>query len=89
MFIGKPECYVDFASRVTSKTYTHKTRKLFTDTRKDLLDLAMLDEQDAISAEDEEVVAAKSLFAALPTVNNDVWLDVNNDIDWKVEGDVG
>lgn len=76
MSMWKPEYYGDFASRVMRKEYARKAWKRLTDTGRDLTDLSMLDEQDALMAKVEEVVAAERAVAAVPAVDNDSLLDV-------------
>lgn len=49
----------------------------------------MLDEKDALTAENEKTVVAELVVAAVPTFDNDALLDVNEDDDCKLEGTVG
>lgn len=75
--MGWPEFHGDFASRGLSKAYTRKAWKQFMDADKDLTELPVMEEQDALRAEYEKVVAAKPVGAAVPAVDNDKLLDVN------------
>lgn len=70
-----------FASLGLLEAYDSKARKRFTDTGKNLTNLPTFDEQDALMAEEGEVVAVEAVVAAVPAVNNDAFLDVNKDDD--------
>lgn len=59
MPLRRPEYHGNFAGRVMLKAYVRKRWKRFTDTGKGMTDLPMLDEQDALMAEEEAVVAAE------------------------------
>lgn len=47
------------------------------------------DEQDALTVEDYEVVAAEPMVAAIRAVDIDTVLDVSKDGDWELECPVG
>lgn len=47
------------------------------------------DEQDALTAGEEEVVAAKPADVAVPAVNVDVLLAVDTNDDWELDGTAG
>lgn len=81
--------YGSFADCGTSEAYVRKAWKVFVDTGKDLTDLPTMDEQDALKAEEDEVVAANPAPAAVPTVINEALLDVNKDGYWYLEDAVG
>lgn len=55
----------------------------------DLTDCPMLDKQIALLAMKANVVAARPALAAVPAVDNDTLLDVNEDDDWELKGAVG
>lgn len=59
------------------------------DTEKDLTDLPMLDERDALMAKEGELVAVELEAAAVPAVNNDALLDVKEDESWDFEEAIG
>lgn len=72
-----------------SGAYASEVWKRFIENGKDLTDLPILDGQDALMAEEEEVVVVDPVVAAVPAVYNDAFLDVNEDEDWELEGAVG
>lgn len=71
------------------EAYAREARKRFVDSGEDLTDLPTLDDQDALVAGDDEVVGAGQVVLAVPTVGNDVSLDVKEDDGSELECAVG
>lgn len=46
----------------------------------------MSNKQEALIAKEEEVVAVEPVVAAIPAINNDALLDMDEDEDWELEG---
>lgn len=59
------------------------------DNSKHPADLPTLDKQDALMADEHEVLAAKPVVAAVPTVDSDTLLVVKEDEGWYFEVAVG
>lgn len=72
-----------------SETGVRKTWNRFSDTNKDLTHLPTMNDQDALMAEDEKIVAVEPAAAAVPSVDDDVRLAVHEDDDREGEGAVG
>lgn len=79
----------DFASRGMLETYARRAWKRFTDTSKGLTDLPTLEGQDALMAEENEIVGAEPVIVAVLTVDVDALLNLNEDNDWELKGAVG
>lgn len=82
----RPEYHVDFASREIWKGYARKAWKRVMDTGKDLTNLPMLDEQDALIAEEENAVATEPAAPTVCFVLNHSCLDSNADGNCELEG---
>lgn len=71
----------DFPACGMSESYACKAWKLLIDTGKHLTDFSTLYKQDALLVEKDVVIAAEPVVAAVSTVDNDAWLDANEDDD--------
>lgn len=71
------------------KAYACKAWKQLTDTGNELTDLPTLNKQDALTVEEDELVAVEPVVAVVAIVNIDVLLDVNENEDCGRKGAVG
>lgn len=79
VLMSRHEYHGNFANRGTPKAYRRKAWKRFTDTGTGLTDLPMLEEQDALMAEEGKVVVVELAVAAVAAADNDASLDVSED----------
>lgn len=76
VLVGRSVYHGDFASRGMTEAYACKTWKRITDVSTDVKDVLKQVEQDGIMAGKGEVVAVETVVAAIPTMFDDLLLNL-------------